>query len=122
MEKWATFGFFGSMCILSSWYYGLFTAIAALILLIWAGATQRWLYRWTTIGIWLTVVSVLSLTIILGPFLSFQASLGAEDALVTRDPGFVERSLLNHNITDIIAFFNPSKVPSPNLFLLYGED
>ena len=41
---------------------------------------------------------------------------------MTRDPGFVERSLLNHNITDIIAFFNPSKVPSPNLFLLYGEE
>lgn len=114
--------FFGSMCILSSWYYGLFTAVAALVLLIWAGSTQRWLYRWRTIGVWLIIVSIISLAIVLGPFLSFQASLGAEDALVTRDPGFVERSLINHNITDIIAFFNPSKIPSPNLFLLYGEE
>ena len=100
----------------AEWYYGLFTAIAALILLVWAGATQRWLYRWTTIGIWLTVVSVLSLPLFWDPFSHFKAALGAEDALVTRDPGFVERSLLNHNITDVIAFFNPSKVPSPNLF------
>ena len=113
---------FGSLCILSSWYYGLFTAIAASILLLWSVLTQGWLYRWRHISIWLLVAAVLSLLIVAGPFLSFQSSLGAEDALVTRDPDFVERSLINHNITDIVAFFNPSKVPSPNLFLLYGEE
>jgi len=114
--------FFGSMCILSSWYYGLFTAIAALILIIWSALFQTWLYQWKKIIFWLLIVSILSLIVVAGPFLTFQSSLGAENALVTRDPAFVERSLLNHNITDVLSFFNPSKVPSPNLFLLYGEE
>ena len=55
-------------------------------------------------------------------FRAFQSSLGAEDALVTRDPEFVEASLLNHNITDVVAFVRPGKTPSPDLFALYGEE
>ena len=41
---------------------------------------------------------------------------------MTRDPEFVERSLLNHNITDVQAFFQLSKVPIPDLRTLYGEE
>ena len=41
---------------------------------------------------------------------------------MTRDPEFVENSLLNHNITDVISLFNPTTVPSPDLFTLYGEE
>ena len=114
--------FMGSMCILSSWYYGLFTAIAALIVLVWHALCQARIQRWRAILTWISVSAGVSLMIVAGPFLSFRSSLNAEDALVTRDPEFVERSLLNHNITDIVAFFNPSTVPSPNLFLLYGEE
>ena len=58
---------------------------------------------------------------IIGPLLSFRASLQAKNAIVTRDPEFVERSLLNHNITDLVAFFHPTQIPSPDLFTLYGE-
>ena len=53
--------------------------------------------------------------------LSFRSSLDASDALVTRDPEFVRRSLMDHNITDVVAFFRPSQIPSPDLFALYGE-
>ena len=57
-----------------------------------------------------------------GPVLSFRASLSADNAIVTRDPEFVERSLLNHNITDVQAFFQLSKTPIPDLRMLYGEE
>jgi hypothetical protein len=59
---------------------------------------------------------------ILPVFASFSASLEADDALVTRDPAFVEASLINHNITDIFAFFRLSRIPSPDLKTLYGEE
>ena len=55
-------------------------------------------------------------------FVFFQRSLSASDAIVTRDPEFVENSLLNHNITDVISLFNPTTAPSPDLFTLYGEE
>ena len=103
-------GCIGSMCILSSWYYGLFTAIAASLLILWHAIRQNRLYRWKTVCIWLGVASLIAFIIVIGPFLSFRASLSVEDALVTRDPEFVARSLINHNITDIVAFFNPSKI------------
>ena len=44
-----------------------------------------------------SIAGVVAGTIVLGPVLSFRASLSAENAIVTRDPEFVERSLLNHN-------------------------
>ena len=34
----------------------------------------------------------------------------------------LKTSLLNHNITDVISLFNPTTVPSPDLFALYGEE
>ena len=112
----------GSFCILSSWYYGLFAAIASLILLIWSAWNQHWLYQWKKIFLWLFVSAILCGSLVIGPFLSFRNSLGASDALVTREPEFVERSLINHNITDVLAFFNPTSTPSPDLFSLYGEE
>ena len=62
-----------------------------------------------------SIAAVVAGTIVLGPVLSFRASLSAENAIVTRDPEFVERSLLNHNITDVQAFFQLSKTPIPDL-------
>ena len=63
-----------------------------------------------------------SAALIFAPLQIFRSSLSASDAIVTRDPEFVERSLLNHNITDVLAFINPTTVASPDLFNLYGEE
>ena len=94
-----------------------FTAIAALILLVWAGATQHGCTAGQRSGSAHGCVSSIWHSF----WDHFFSGFGAEDALVTRDPGLLTL-FANHNITDIAAFFNPSKVPSPNLFLLYGEE
>ena len=114
-------GLIGGICILTSWYYGLFAAFASIVIIVWSLVYRFWLYEWKKISPKIEVAAVISLTIIIGPLMSFRMSLSAENAIVTRDPAFVERSLLNHNITDIVAFFNPTQIPSPNLLELYGE-
>jgi hypothetical protein len=115
-------GLAAGMCMLTSWYYGLFAAIGGLVLLVWHGARQPYTVDWKGFA----PRSLLSLgiagTMVWPAFRAFQYSLGAEDALVTRDPEFVEASLLNHNITDVMAFITPSKTASPDLFTLYGEE
>jgi hypothetical protein len=115
-------GLVGGICILTSWYYGLFAALGALVLLIWSGLRQAWLYDWKGIAKGLGLAAATAGSIAIGPFLAFRSSLSASDALVSRDPAFVERSLLNHNITDVAAFFHFTKTPSPDLFRLYGEE
>ena len=114
-------GGIGGICILTSWYYGLFAFLASIVVMIWSLVYRFWLYEWKKLLPKIGLAAVISLSIIIGPLLSFRASLSAENAIVTRDPEFVERSLLNHNITDIVAFFNPTQIPSPNLLELYGE-
>ena len=120
-KRAGSLGIIGGICILTSWYYGLFAAFASTVIIAWSLVNRFWLYEWKKIIPKIGVAAVISLTIIIGPLLSFRNSLSAENAIVTRDPEFVERSLLNHNITDIVAFFNPTQVPSPNLLELYGE-
>jgi hypothetical protein len=110
------------VCVLTSWYYGLFTVLASLIIVLWYAAQQAWLFDWYKLIKWNLVALCMTMVMVIGPFLSFQSSLSASDAIVTRDPLFVENSLLNHNITDLASFFNPTKVPSPDLFELYGEE
>jgi hypothetical protein len=114
-------GVVGAICILTSWYYGLFTFLAACILLSWYMFKRGWLYEWKSIFIGVIVASLTALVGIIGPLMSFRSSLSAENAIVTRDPKFVESSLLNHNITDVFAFVNPTTIPSPDLLSLYGE-
>ena len=109
-------------CVSSRWYYGLFAIMGSLTIFLWNAIRQAWLFDWKAILKWLSCSAFLSLVMVVGPFLAFQGSLNAADALVKRDPKFVEASLLNHNITDIYAFFNPTKIPSPDLFALYGEE
>jgi hypothetical protein len=91
-------------------------------LLFWHGARQPYVVNWKRLG----PRALLSLGIagfmVFPAFRAFQSSLGAQDALVTRDPEYVEASLLNHNITDVLALFRPSKTASPDLFALYGEE
>ena len=115
-------GFLSAMCVLSSWYYGLFAILVSLLFVIWSYLRQKWLYDWFKISKNILVALTISGSLIVFPFLFFQNSLQASDALVRRDPEFVEQSLLNHNITDVVAFFHPTQQPSPDLFALYGEE
>ena len=96
-------------------------SLSGFIYLICATWKEGWFYQWRLIIKYLVLSSASILVLVLPLFLAFQVSLGAEDALVKRDPAFVEQSLLNHNITDLATFFRLSKQPSPDLFALYGE-
>ena len=117
-----TLGILGGVCVLTSWYYGLFAILASLIVLIWLTLKRGWLYSFKEISKGLGIAFIIAFLIVLGPVLSFRNSLSAENAIVTRDPEFVERSLLNHNITDVKAFVEMTQIPSPNLQELYGEE
>jgi len=109
-------------CMLTSWYYGLFAVLATAILLGWRALRQPWIQPWVKSLIRLGGAAVLGGILVAPLLVAFSASLDASDAIVTRDPEFVEASLLYHNITDIIAFFRPGKTPSPDLLALYGEE
>jgi hypothetical protein len=114
-------GMLGGITMLTSWYYGLFAALGGLALVAWQAATQAYAVDWRRTLPALGASAAVALVII-SPLLGlFRGSLEAEDALVTRDPEFVRASLMNHNITDLVAIFKPSKVPSPDLLELYGE-
>ncbi len=108
--------------MMTSWYYGLFAVIATVVILGWRALRQPWIQPWIRSLVRLTGATMVGLLLV-GPLLAlFRSSLDAPDALVTRDPEFVAASLLYHNITDVIAFFEPTKVPSPDLLALYGEE
>ncbi len=111
-----------AICMLTSWYYGLFAALATLVLVLWRGVRQPYVQPWLRTLARLAGATLVGLVLVLPALLMFRTSLDAPDALVTRDPEFVQASLLYHNITDIVAFFRPSKVPSPDLLSLYGEE
>jgi len=109
-------------CVLTSWYFGLFAVLGSLLLIGWHAARRPWSIQWGRTIAAFGGAGLATLALILPVFISFSASLDAEDALVTRDPAFVEASLINHNITDLLAFFRLSRVPSPDLKTLYGEE
>ena len=115
-------GVLGAMCVLTSWYYGLFSILGSLLILVWSFWKRSWLYNMKEVFRYVLISAVVAGSIVLGPVLSFRASLSADNAIVTRDPEFVERSLLNHNITDVQAFVQLSKIPIPDLQTLYGEE
>ena len=105
----------------TSWYYGLFAAVAGVVLLAAQAIGQPEAVRWRA-SLPVLVLALGVAAIIVGPLLlAFRGSLEAADAIVSRDPTFVRASLMNHNITDAIALLRPSKRPSPDLFALYGE-
>ena len=111
-----------AMTMLTSWYYGLFAILATMVLVGWRALRQPWVQPWVRSLIRLSGAATLGGLLVAPLLVAFRSSLDAADAIVTRDPEFVEASLLYHNITDIVAFFRPSKVPSPDLLTLYGEE
>jgi len=114
-------GAFAAGCALTSWYYGLMAAIAGTVVLVWQAAGQAFATRWKALVPALLGAGATAVVLVGPMLLAFRSSLDAADALVTRDPEFVRRSLMDHNITDLVAFFNPTTTPSPDLFTLYGE-
>lgn len=110
------------LCMLTSWYYGLFAGLGGFILLTTRGAGRPYLVNWGAALPKLGLAVVWAGALVAPGFLAFQASLGAEDAIVSRDPEFVWNSLLYHNITDLAAFFAPTQTPSPDLYTLHGEE
>ena len=100
-------------CMLTSWYYGLFAALAGGALVVWYMARQPYVVWWRRALPRVLASAVVAGVLIAPPLGAFQASLEATDALVTRDPDFVQSSLLNHNITDIVAFFHATRTRSP---------
>lgn len=114
-------GLSAGLCMGTSWYYGLFAAIAGLALIVAQGASQPEAVdlRRTAPALGLALLVAAA---IVGPLmLNFRGSLEAADAIVSRDPTFVRASLMNHNITDAAALLRPGRTPSPDLFALYGE-
>ncbi len=125
---------------LASWYYGLFAGFFLLAMLAGrllprivlrvrrrkrrrqrsrAGAEPiPWMLvaRMLAIGVGATAV------VVVGPFSAFVATMGAEDAMVTRDPDFVWSTLIMHNMTDLLALVVPGKFYSPDLKAVFGED
>lgn len=118
----AALGLSAAVCMLTSWYFGLFAAIGCAILASWRVARRSWAVQWSRTLVALGAATAIAAVLIFPPFRAFQRSLDTDDALINRDDDFVWQSLLNHNITDLFAFFRISTVPSPDLKTLYGED
>ncbi len=116
-----TLGAFAAVCALTSWYYGLMAAVGGVVLLLWQGAIQPYATRWRQLVPMLGLAGAVAGVLVSPMLFVFRQSLEAADALVTRDPAFVRRSLMDHNITDILAFVRLGTRPSPDLFALYGE-
>jgi hypothetical protein len=115
-------GVVAGLCVLTSWYYGLFAIIGSIVLLMWQALLQPYVADWRPLAVRMVGAALVAGLVAAPGFLAFQGSLDAADAIVSRDPGFVWESLLKHNITDLQAFFEPTKTPSPDLKTLYGED
>jgi hypothetical protein len=112
----------GAFCMLSNNYYGLFAVIGAGILGL-SMAVARWeRVHWRGLPV-PVVAAALGAALLVAPSLwLFQQSLEGPTAIVNRDPDFVWRSLIGHNITDVVSIFRPGHVYSPDLKAEHGED
>lgn len=114
-------GLSAGLCMGTSWYYGLFAAIAGLALLFAQATAQPEAVDLRRTAPALGLALLVAAVIVAPLMVNFRGSLEAADAIVSRDPTFVRASLMNHNITDAAALLRPGRVPSPDLFALYGE-
>lgn|GEM_PF-590514 len=126
---------------LASWYYGLFAGFYLLAML--AGGLARRTraetgrsrrrrrarkeptsvpIQWGTVARLLAVGVGATALVVVGPFSAFVSTMGADDAMVTRDPAFVWSTLIMHNMTDVHALFMPGRFYSPDLKAVFNED
>lgn len=114
----------GFLTLFTNWYYGLFGFLSVLLHAGYSLAQRSERARWLTLRT-LKHLGVAGLTFSLGalPLMwAFSQTLNAPDAIVGRDPEFVYRTLIQHNMTDLLIFFHPGRFYSPDLKALYGED
>jgi len=114
-----------AMTALSNFYYGLFGVVLSLVIVLHQGITDFRRVHWPRF-IGFTAVGAAVFSALVLPVLGkLNETLSADDAMVKRTGGedeFVWYSLLNHNITDVVSFFRPGRVYSPDLKAQYGED
>ena len=115
-------GGLATACATTSWYYGLFAALAGGLIVVEQALRPGGWARLRRAGPGLLGAAALAAALVLPWLRAFRGSLDAPDALVRRDPAFVEASLLRHNLTDVLAMFRPGTTPSPDLHALFGED
>lgn len=104
---------------LASFYYGLFSGLFVGAVLLAHGRPRAWLrpLAWRS-----ALAFLIALGVVAGPaLLAFRATLSAPDALVTREEGFVALTLTGHNMVDLLSFFRPGRVYSPDLRALFDE-
>lgn len=118
----ALLGLLGGTTMLTSWYYGLLAGLAGVVMITWRLLRQRAAVPWPRFLPLAVLSGAVALGLVTPMLVLFRLSLSADDAVVTRDPEFVRASLVNHNVTDVAAFFRPSDRPSPDLKALYGEE
>ena len=111
-----------TICGISNSYYGLFALVATGILLAHRALRGTYPTDWRQALRGGALGALPFLPLVVGALWLLARSLGAEDALVGRDPEFVWRSLLDHNMTDLQCFFRPGRFYSPDLQALYGEE
>ncbi|MFN7147396.1 MAG: hypothetical protein ACK4YP_26760, partial [Myxococcota bacterium] len=118
----ATFG----VTAFANWYYGLFAAMVGGAVLAWdlLGALRAHdrVARVRRAVPPLALGGVAAAVVAGGPFALFYLSMGADDAVVTRDPAFVWMTLVMHNMTDLVSLVRPGKHYSPDLKAMFDED
>lgn len=124
VKRGAVFGAAQAVATLFNWYYGLFGLMLGGLFLGRAAVDAR---RGEgpslrTLALPLLVAGLTFVALAAPPFALFSASMSADDALVTRDPGFVWKTLILHNMTDLVALFHPGRFYSPDLKTVFGED
>ncbi len=102
---------------LASWYTALFAGAAITILIATAGLHTPARLRAALPA--LGIAALVGGALIVPAALTFAATLDSADALVGRDPSFVWRTLVGHNMTDLWALGLP--IRSPDLQLLFDE-
>lgn len=124
VKRGAAAGALQAVATLFNWYYGLFAGIFGIVL-----AARAWNAARSGAGPALrTFVAPIAAAAFVffalagPPFSLFAASMSAEDALVTRDPDFVWKTLILHNMTDLMALLHPGRFYSPDLKQVFGED
>jgi hypothetical protein len=114
-------GVAGGIGLAANAYYGLFGTLAAgAVLLAWA-LTRRARIDWRRLPGALALAAAVGFVVAAPALATFASSLEGPDALVRRDPEFVWRSLVAHNMTDVVGSVRPGRVYSPDLLALHGE-
>ncbi|MBM4391485.1 MAG: hypothetical protein FJ090_10230 [Deltaproteobacteria bacterium] len=128
-QRGALAGLTWACTVLANWYYGLFAgmALGAIVL---NGVWGWWPRRlrgadWLALRRGLVTIGggvLVGAGIAAWPFALFVSSMHADDAVVTRNPGFVWMTLIFHNMTDAVTLVRPGKYYSPDLKAVFDED